>query len=73
MGVAPGGLLEGRLTEPALVSRWCANLRARLFEKFGSVEEAQGGVRRGVGLGLCLVKLVATVHGGRAEVREHVR
>jgi len=46
------------------------NVRARLFEKFGSVEEAQGGERRGVGLGLYLVKLVATAHGGRAEARE---
>ncbi len=44
-------------------------LRAALFEKFGSVEAARQQARRGYGLGLYLVKLVATVHGGRAIVR----
>jgi signal transduction histidine kinase len=44
-------------------------LRAVLFEKFGSVEAARGQTRRGHGLGLYLVKLVATAHGGRTSVR----
>jgi signal transduction histidine kinase len=44
-------------------------LRAVLFEKFGSVEAAQKQARRGHGLGLYLVKLVATAHGGRTSVR----
>jgi signal transduction histidine kinase len=38
----------------------------RLFEKFGSVELAKGEARRGCGLGLYLVRLVAAAHGGRA-------
>jgi signal transduction histidine kinase len=41
-------------------------LRSRLFEKFGSVEAARGEARRGYGLGLYLVRLVASAHGGRA-------
>lgn len=41
-----------------------------LFQKFGSVELAQGEGRRGIGLGLYLVKLVAAAHGGRAVVRD---
>ncbi len=44
-------------------------LRASLFEKFGSVEAARGEARRGYGLGLYLVRLVASAHGGRAAVR----
>ena len=45
-------------------------LKRHLFEKFGSVEVAQGEVRRGVGLGLYLVRLVANAHGGCATVRD---
>lgn len=45
-------------------------VRGRVFDKFGSVEAARGAARRGVGLGLYLVKLVATAHGGRATVRD---
>jgi signal transduction histidine kinase len=45
---------------PGVPQTW----RSRLFEKFGSVEGKQGAVRRGYGLGLYLVKLVATAHGG---------
>lgn len=45
-------------------------LKEQLFQKFGSVEIAKGGPRRGIGLGLYLVKLVANVHGGRAVVRD---
>jgi signal transduction histidine kinase len=44
-------------------------LKASLFEKFGSVEAAKGEARRGYGLGLYLVRLVASAHGGRAVVR----
>ena len=39
-----------------------------LFEKFGSVEQKQGGRRKGIGLGLYLVKLVAQGHGGAVSV-----
>jgi signal transduction histidine kinase len=45
-------------------------LKQQLFQRFGSVEAAQGQARSGVGLGLYLVKLVATAHGGRASVRD---
>jgi signal transduction histidine kinase len=41
-------------------------LKSKLFEKFGSVEMARGEARRGYGLGLYLVRLVASAHGGRA-------
>lgn len=44
--------------------------KRELFTKFGSVEAARGGVRRGWGLGLYLVDLVATAHGGRARVSD---
>lgn len=43
--------------------------RGRLFEKFGSLEVAKGEARRGCGLGLYLVRLVASAHGGRAEAQ----
>jgi signal transduction histidine kinase len=39
-------------------------LRDRLFQKFASVEARARGARRGHGLGLYVVKLVATAHGG---------
>jgi two-component system sensor histidine kinase/response regulator len=45
-------------------------VKNELFQKFGSVEVAQGEARRGIGLGLYLVKLVAAAHGGRAVVRD---
>ena len=41
-----------------------------LFEKFGSVEQKQGGRRKGVGLGLYMVKLVAQGHGGSVSVED---
>ncbi len=44
-------------------------LREQLFEKFGSVEAARGDARRGYGLGLYLVKLVAAAHRGRVVAR----
>jgi signal transduction histidine kinase len=44
--------------------------KKELFKKFGSVEAASGGVRRGFGLGLYMVDLVARAHGGKATVRD---
>jgi signal transduction histidine kinase len=46
------------------------NLKQQMFQKFGSVESARGEARRGFGLGLYLVKLVATAHGGRTLIRD---
>lgn len=43
--------------------------KATVFEKFGSVEASRAETRRGYGLGLYLVRLVASAHGGRATVR----
>ena len=40
------------------------HLKEVLFQKFGSVEARSGQARRGHGLGLHLVKLVASAHGG---------
>ncbi len=45
-----------------------AEHRSAVFEKFGSIETRKSGARRGVGLGLYLVGLVARGHGGEAEV-----
>jgi two-component system sensor histidine kinase/response regulator len=45
--------------------------KKELFSKFGSVEAANGGIRRGFGLGLYMVDLVARAHGGQATVRDH--
>ena len=39
-----------------------------LFEKFGSLEAKRGSARRGIGLGLYLVRLVAEGHGGAVSV-----
>ena len=39
-----------------------------MFEKYGSIEAKKGGPRKGFGLGLYMVKLVADGHGGSAEV-----
>lgn len=44
--------------------------KKELFKKFGSVEAASGGVRRGFGLGLYMVNLVARAHSGQATVRD---
>jgi two-component system, sensor histidine kinase and response regulator len=43
-------------------------LKAAMFEKYGSVEAKKGGPRKGFGLGLYMVKLVADGHGGVARV-----
>jgi signal transduction histidine kinase len=47
--------------------------KQKVFQKFASVEAARGEARRGVGLGLYLVGLVAAAHGGRATVRDRKR
>jgi two-component system sensor histidine kinase/response regulator len=44
--------------------------KARMFEKFGSVEAKNGRQRKGIGLGLYLVKLVAEGHGGAVSVAD---
>jgi two-component system sensor histidine kinase/response regulator len=46
------------------------DLKRELFQKFGSLEAMRGESRRGIGLGLYLVRLVANAHGGRAVVRD---
>ncbi len=45
-------------------------LKATIFQRFGSVEAQQGKQRRGIGLGLYLVKLVANAHGGDVSVHD---
>jgi len=45
-----------------------ADLKDAMFQKYGSVEAKKGGPRKGFGLGLYMVKLVADGHGGAAEV-----
>jgi len=45
-----------------------AELKPTLFEKYGSIEAKKGGTRKGFGLGLYMVKLVADGHDGSAEV-----
>ncbi len=47
-------------------------MRERLFEKFASLESRSNGARRGFGLGLYLVNLTVTAHGGRASVSDRV-
>src|SRR5207237_8685876 len=45
-----------------------AQLKAGMFEKFGSVEAKKGGARKGFGLGLYLVKLFAEGHARREQL-----
>lgn len=45
-------------------------LKSVLFQKFGSVEAKTGSIRRGHGLGLHLVKLVASAHHGSVDARD---
>jgi two-component system sensor histidine kinase/response regulator len=45
-----------------------AELRDTMFQKYGSVEAKKGGPRKGFGLGLYMVRLVADGHDGMAEV-----
>lgn len=47
-----------------------ATVRRGLFEKFGGLQAAGERVRRGYGLGLYLVKLVAQAHGGGVSVHD---
>ena len=44
--------------------------KPEMFEKFGSVEAKKTGVRKGIGLGLYLVKLVAEGHQGSVAVED---
>ncbi len=44
------------------------DLKATMFQKYGSVEAKKGGPRKGFGFGLYMVKLVAEGHQGMAEV-----
>lgn len=46
------------------------SFKPQVFRKFASLEAARGESRRGVGLGLYFVNLVATAHGGRVSVRD---
>lgn len=43
-----------------------------MFEKYGSVEAHTGNARRGVGLGLYMVRLVAAAHQGAVTVEDRV-
>jgi len=45
-----------------------AALKPGMFQKYGSVEAKKGGTRKGFGLGLYMVKLVAEGHHGDADV-----
>jgi two-component system, sensor histidine kinase and response regulator len=44
------------------------DLKATMFQKYGSVEAKKGGPRKGFGFGLYMVRLVAEGHQGMAEV-----
>ena len=46
------------------------DLKRTMFEKFGSLEAQRGAARRGIGLGLYLVKLVAGAHGGDVSIHD---
>ncbi len=47
-------------------------LKGELFDRFGSLTLQKAGKRRGHGLGLYLVRLVASAHGGSVVVRDRV-
>jgi len=44
----------------------------RVFERFYRVDQARTGSRQNVGLGLAVVKSIATRHGGRVEIESEV-
>ena len=46
--------------------------QARLFERFGRIENQRGGKQRSSGLGLFFVRSVAEAHGGRVVVESEV-
>jgi two-component system, sensor histidine kinase and response regulator len=46
------------------------DLRAAVFEKYTTVEGRRGETRRGYGLGLHLVRLVAEAHGGEVQIAD---
>lgn len=48
-------------------------LKRTLFSKFGSVEAALGSARRGIGLGLYLVRLVVEGRGGAVSTEDRPR
>jgi two-component system, sensor histidine kinase and response regulator len=63
---------HGPEIEIEIADRGCgipSDLQGQVFQKFASVEAWRGEARRGVGLGLYLVSLVASAHGGHARVR----
>ena len=61
--VAGAGLIEVADRGPGVPDA----LKRTIFEKFGSVAAARGSARRGRGLALHLVWLVARLHGGSVE------
>ncbi|HVY61815.1 MAG TPA: hybrid sensor histidine kinase/response regulator [Planctomycetota bacterium] len=65
-GSADGAVVEVADRGPGIPD----SLKDALFKKFGSVEARAGQVRRGFGLGLYFVKLVAEAHGGAVAVRD---
>lgn len=74
-----GGLVRaavrrsGSEVEIEIADRGCGvppDFKHRVFQKFASVEAERGQARRGIGLGLYLVNLVATAHGGSTKVRD---
>jgi signal transduction histidine kinase len=46
------------------------DLKAHVFEKFGTVEARRGQARRGYGLGLYMVRTVAELHKGHVSVHD---
>jgi signal transduction histidine kinase len=65
-GADPGVAIEVADRGPGVAH----DVKDRLFQKFGSLDARSAGSRRGHGLGLYFVKLVATAHGGGVSVRE---